>query len=92
MGHFQRLALLKSHGARGESADAAIRRLRPPVHFARVASLKAQLQKWSEGRIGDALELLLDTEALCKTTAVPSEAVCARALFNVAAMARARLS
>jgi DNA polymerase III subunit delta len=92
MGHFQRLALLKSYGERGESADAAIRRLRPPVHFARVASLKAQLQKWSEGRIGDALELLLDTEALCKTTAVPPEAVCARALFNVAAMARARLS
>jgi DNA polymerase-3 subunit delta len=92
LGHFQRLALLKSYAGRGESADAAIRRLRPPVHFMRIASLKAELQKWSEGRIGEALELLFDTEALCKTTAVPAEAACARALFNVAAMARGRLS
>ena len=33
---------------------------------------------------------LYEAEILCKTTAVPSEAVTGRALFNVAALARAR--
>lgn len=90
MSHFQRLALLRSFMERGENADAAIRRLRPPVHFMRVTSMKAQTQKWNETRLGDALDLLLETEALCKTTAIPAQAVCARALFNIAAMARPR--
>jgi DNA polymerase-3 subunit delta len=90
MSHFQRLALLRAFADRGEPADAAIKRLRPPVHFMRVASFKAQLQKWTAPKLGEALDLLLETEALTKTTAVPAEAVCSRALFNIAAMVRGR--
>jgi DNA polymerase-3 subunit delta len=88
MSHFQRLLLVGS--ARGESLDEAIKKLRPPVHFSRLPSFKAQAQKWSEAQLFDALDLLLETEALCKTTGVPAEAVCGRALFNVAAMGRMR--
>ena len=73
-----------------DARDAAIKRLRPPVHFMRIASLKAQAQRWEDDRLGDALDLLLEAEALAKTTAVPAEAACGRALFSVAAMARAR--
>jgi DNA polymerase-3 subunit delta len=90
LSHFQRVALLKTFITRGESADAAIRRLRPPVHFMRVAAMKQQAQRWDENRLGDALDLLLEAEALAKTTAVPAEAATGRALFSVAAMARAR--
>ena len=90
MSHFQRLALLREYVERGESADAAMRRLRPPVHFMRASSMKIQVQKWNDARLSDALDLLLETEILCKTTAVPAQSVCARALFNVAAMARGR--
>jgi DNA polymerase-3 subunit delta len=86
MGHFQRLTLAKTSMERGESLDALYRRTR--LHFSRQASFRAQLQRWSEDRLGEALDLLLDTEALCKTTAVPAEAVCGRALFTVAAWAR----
>jgi hypothetical protein len=32
--------------------------------------------------------MLLETEALCKSTGVPAEAACGRALLNIAAMAR----
>jgi len=32
--------------------------------------------------LGEVLDLLLDTEALCKTTGVPAEAVCGRALLT----------
>jgi DNA polymerase-3 subunit delta len=89
LSHFQRVAVLKTFMARGESADAAIKRLRPPVHFMRVAAMKQQAQRWDENRLGDALDLLLEAEALAKTTAVPAEAATGRALFTVAAMARA---
>ena len=89
LAHFQRLALVKAQASSG-GAEAAMRRLRPPVHFKREASFKAQLQRWSAPALDEALNLLLDTEELCKTTAVPAEAVCSRALFQVAARARIR--
>ena len=88
MAHFQRLLLVGS--VRGDSLDEAMRKLRPPLHFSRTAAFKAQVQKWSEAKLFEALDLLLETEALCKTTGVPAEAACARALFNVAAIGRMR--
>src|SRR3984885_4051071 len=90
MSHFQRIALAKAQIARGESIDTAIKRMRPPIHFQRLSSFRAQVQRWNEAALGEALDLLLDTEALCKTTGVPAEAVCGRALLNVAARVRAR--
>lgn len=88
LSHFQRLLLVGA--ARGESMEDAMKKLRPPVHFSRAASFKQQVQKWNETKLLDALDLLLETEALCKTTSVPAQAVCGRALFNVAAMGRMR--
>jgi len=90
MGHFQRLLLVQAEAARGESLDFAMRKLRPPVHFSRTDSFKAQARAWNETRLGEALDLLFDAEAMCKTTAVPAEAATARTLFNVAAMAKIR--
>ncbi|MBU6298697.1 MAG: DNA polymerase III subunit delta [Alphaproteobacteria bacterium] len=90
MAHFQRLLLVGAESTRGESLDGAMRKLRPPVHFSRAASFKAQAQRWSEPKLFDALDLLLEGEALCKTTGVPAEAACGRTLFNVAAMAKMR--
>lgn len=90
MSHFQRVAQAKALSMRGEALDGAIRKLRPPIHFMRAASFKMQASRWSEERLAEALDLLLETEALCKTTAVPAEAVCGRAFFNIASMARMR--
>jgi DNA polymerase III subunit delta len=92
MMHFQRLLLVNAEAGRGQNIDDAIRKLRPPVHFSRTASFKTQAQKWNESMLCETLDLLLETEALCKTTAVPAEATCARALFNVAAIARQRIT
>jgi DNA polymerase-3 subunit delta len=88
MSHFQRLALARAELEKGETAEGAMRKLRPPIHFMRAAPFKVQLSAWDSQRLGDALDLLLETEALCKTTGVPPETVTARALFNIAAMAR----
>ncbi len=88
MSHFQRLALARAELEKGETAEGAMRKLRPPIHFMRAAPFKVQLSAWDSQRLGDALDLLLETEALCKTTGVPPETVTARALFNIAAIAR----
>jgi DNA polymerase-3 subunit delta len=88
MGHFQRLALARNQVGKGESAEAVTRRARPPVHFTRLGAFKAQLRNWSEERLGEVLDLLLETESLCKSTGVPAEAACGRALFTIAAWAR----
>lgn len=90
MGHFQRVALAKAQTMRGETIDGALRKLRPPIHFMRAPSFKMQASRWNEARLFEALDLLLETETLCKTTGVPAEAVCGRALFNIASMAKMR--
>jgi DNA polymerase-3 subunit delta len=86
--HFQKLLLAKAETARGDSIDAAMRKVRPAIHFARASSFRAQLSRWSEEMLGDVLDLLFETEVLCKTTGVPAEAVCSRALFTISAIAR----
>ena len=88
LGHFQRLAQAAAEKQRGESIDNAMRKFRPPIHFTRTSSFKAQANRWSEPKLLAALDLLLETEALCKTTGVPAQAACGRALLNIAAMAR----
>jgi DNA polymerase-3 subunit delta len=89
MGHFQRLLQVSELTSRGEPLDGALKRLRPPLHFLRADSFKAQLRRWPQERIGEALDMLLDAETLAKTTAVPAEAAVGRALMNIAAMAKA---
>ena len=84
MGHFQRLAQLKAASERGESIDGMVRG-KPQL-----SAVKRQISRWSEERLLDACELLLQTEALTRTTGIPAEAATDRALFTIAAMARAR--
>jgi DNA polymerase-3 subunit delta len=90
LGHFQKLLSAKAAVQRGDNIDFAMKKMWPPIHFSRTSSFKAQAARWNEDRLGEACDLLLETEALCKTTGVPNEAVLGRALFNIAAMARAR--
>jgi len=89
LSHFQRVLLVKIAADRGESVDSAMRKGWPQIHFSRQASFKAQVNRWSEERLQDACDLLLETEALSRTTAVPAEAATGRAFFTIAAMAKA---
>jgi DNA polymerase-3 subunit delta len=90
MTHFQRLLLVRAESDDGNDVKAAMRKLRPPVHFAREASFRGQISRWTAARLEDALTHLYEAEALVKTTAVPAEAACGRALLSVAALANAR--
>ena len=87
MGHFQRLMALRAEADEGGNLAAAIKKLRPPVHFSRERSVQAQASRWSPPQLEAALDLLYEGEALVKTTAVPAEAACGRALLSVAALA-----
>ena len=72
MGHFQRLLLVRAEMDEGGNLIAAIKKLRPPVHFSRESSMKAQVSRWSMPQLEAALDLLYEGEALAKTTAVPA--------------------
>jgi DNA polymerase-3 subunit delta len=87
MGHFQRLLALRAEADEGGNIIAAIKKSRPPVHFSRERSLQSQTSRWSVAQLEQALTLLYEGEALVKTTGVPGEAACGRALLSVAALA-----
>jgi DNA polymerase-3 subunit delta len=87
MTHFQRLLLVRAEMDEGGNAEGAIRKLRPPVHFARVNAFRAQVSRWTAPRLEEALTHLYEAEALAKTTAVPAEAATGRALLSVTALA-----
>jgi len=87
MGHFQRLMAVRAEVDEGGNLMAAIKKLRPPVHFSRERSVQAQASRWSMAQLEAALNLLYEGEALVKTTAIPAEAACGRALLSVAALA-----
>ena len=87
--------LMRLHGAggrvaAGQSVDAVMASLRPPVFFAAQAAFRRQIAQWSPARLAEALQLVLDAEADCKSTGMPADAIAARALLRLAGAARSR--
>ncbi|WP_029010833.1 DNA polymerase III subunit delta [Azospirillum halopraeferens] len=83
--HFQRLHQVS---AAGRSPEQAIAALRPPVFFKMRGRFTNQARRWSPAAVRNALERLVEAEAECKRTHMPDETICARALFQVASLAR----
>ncbi|MGE5478747.1 MAG: DNA polymerase III subunit delta [Bacteroidales bacterium] len=88
--HFQRLHYAAGLMAQGKSADQAMGQLKPPVIFKATDRFRRQLGRWPADRVGRALELLIETEAECKTTGMPAEELCSRAVMQLARAAAAR--
>ena len=88
--HFARLHRLAALLERGEPAAQVIERARPPIHFRRKDSVKAELQRWSAAGAARVLARLLEAEIACKTTGWPARVLCRHALLAVAAEAAAR--
>jgi DNA polymerase III subunit delta len=81
--HLSRLHQLACRVEGGESIDDVVERARPPVHFRRKSSVKAELRRWPAARAAAALSSLLDAEIGCKTTGSPAGALCRRAVLGV---------
>jgi DNA polymerase-3 subunit delta len=86
--HFLRLHQAAGMIATGKTPDMAMKSLKPPVIFMQVDSFKTQLQRWRPARLSNALDLLVVAEMDCKTTGMPIETVCGRALMRIAQAAR----
>lgn len=89
LSHFQRLLAVRVEADDGGDLNGAIRKLRPPLFGRRADAFRAQAARWRLPDLEEALNLLYEAEALTKTTAIPAEAACGRALLSVAALARA---
>ena len=77
LGALQRLSGLAAAIERGESADAAISRLRPPLYFRQKDAVKAQCSRWRPAEIAVALESAQETVRQSRLNpALESELVC----------------
>lgn len=86
--HLEKLADVAAQVASGMGAEQAIKSLRPPLYFKRQAAFKQHVRCWPLGRISTARELLYEAERDCKTTGMPTQAICHRALLRLAVAAR----
>lgn len=82
--HFQRLHLAAGAMAQGKSAEQAMAALKPPVIYKFAERFRRQLGRWPADRVGMALERLIEAEIDCKSTGMPAEEVCSRALMQLA--------
>ncbi|TAN58669.1 MAG: DNA polymerase III subunit delta, partial [Rhodospirillales bacterium] len=81
--HVQRLHLASGHVRQGKSPDQAVDGLRPPVFFKNKPAMTAQVRSWPPERLAQAMDMLVQAELDCKTTGMPAEAVCGRALMQI---------
>lgn len=88
-GHLIRLLRAGELTAAGRSPREAMAALRPPMLFRREAAFGRQLRSWTRPRLARALDLVTAAEFACKTTGSPASLICARALMQIAAAARA---
>jgi DNA polymerase-3 subunit delta len=87
--HLVQLHLALGEIETGTPADAALRAIRPPVHFSRAGALRRQLGLWSRRRLDRALTLVAEADMQCKTTGLPENAICGQTLLRIAQAARA---
>ena len=81
--HLQRLQLAASYVSEGQSPDQAVKALRPPVIFLYADRFRHQLSVWPVSRLADAIDVILEAELACKTTGMPAENICARAMMRI---------
>ena len=88
--HFQKLHFVVAQMKTGRSLDQSVSRLRPPIIFLRADSFKAQARSWTAEKLARAMALLLEAETDCKSTGIPAEAVCGRALLRITQAAQTK--
>lgn len=88
--HMQRLQWIKAGLAAGQDGRRATQGLQPPIFVMHAERFIAQARRWSESSIARGMQGVLEAEQLCKRTGTPVEAVCGRALLQIAALAGKR--
>jgi DNA polymerase-3 subunit delta len=86
--HIQRLHLISLKAAAGGDIGRLIKAHRPPIFFKHQPIMLRQARFWRPQRLAQALAILTEAEFDCKTTGLPAEAICGRALIRIANAAR----
>lgn len=84
---FMRLHLVSAQRDGGDLAG-AIRKER--LHFRREPAFRSAVQRWNTAKLARALDVLLQAEQDCKSTGMPDETICRRALLQLAIAGRGR--
>jgi DNA polymerase-3 subunit delta len=85
--HFLRLQLVQGI-AKDSNIETGLRSLRPPLFFKTADRFKAQLGRWREPLLADALARIVAAERDCKRTGFPAQTICHRALMDIALLVR----
>jgi len=88
--HITRLLEARSFMANGDSAEAAIKALRPPVFFAQKSAFQRQLNIWPTRALQSALTQSLETETQVKTAGAPQDVLVGRLLLALGQFAQKR--
>ncbi len=83
--YFQRLHRVRASVDAGESIDAALRNLRPPLHFKLRDAVAAQCRLWPTASLGEALQRINDTAQQARLNSAMDAVLAERLLFNLAA-------
>ena len=73
LSHLGKLHMARGAMAAGASADEAVRAVRPPVFFKRVADFTRALRHWEADRLANAMMETRRVELACKQTSAPDE-------------------
>ena len=85
--YFLRLDLLRGQIDRGGDLEAVVKSVRPPIFFRDVPVVRGHVRRWTGANLRRALDLLLEAEQNCKTTGMPIETLCSRALLGISFLA-----
>lgn len=81
--HLQQLLAVNAHMAQGKTAQAAVAGLRPPVFYKIRDKLAAEANRWNLIKITRAIDITIEAENDAKTTGLPANLICHRALMRI---------
>ena len=90
--HMQRLHRLRASLESGHSMDAALRQLRPPVHFKTRPHLEAQCRMWAIENLNAALSRIADAAKEARLNSALEATIAERLLLDLARSARSSAS
>ena len=89
-GQLQRMLKARLHIDRGETAEAAMRTIMPPMYPRQASAFLRDLQLWSTSGLEAALSALRAADIACKRAASPDLAITGRLLASIAERAASR--
>ncbi len=86
--HLERLLVVRSSIDKGEAADRAMGKLRPPVFFKFKDRFRRQVSFWPTAQLEKCVVAFTTLEIECKSTGMPDTALCQRMSLSISGLAQ----